>query len=200
MDGSPINKNAIIQFHRARLSHQGTAPLGWRDEHTQRVRFEALCEWGDIEGLHVLDLGCGKADLWDFFAERGGKVRYTGMDIVPEFVHEAHSRLRGEKQVRIVQASFWDTPIPLCDVAFLSGSLNYQSHMQDEPWNCLRRIWASARLGMAFNMLDARKQPSTSFIRSFDPDEVLRFCHTLDPQARLLHGYHPEDFSLLLKH
>ena len=190
--------NAIIQFHRSRLDRSGTQPLGWRDEHTQRVRFEALCEWGDIDGLHVLDLGCGKADLWDFFTERGLQASYTGMEIVPEFVQDAKGRFRGAPLVNIVQASFFEVPIPPCDVAFLSGSLNYQNGNPDEPWNCLRRIWSSVRLGLAFNMLNAHKQPSTSFLHSFDPDEVLQFCRSLDSRARLLRGYHPEDFTLLL--
>ena len=194
------DKNAIIQYHRFRLDREGTLPLGWRDEHTQSVRFEALCQWGDLQGLSVLDLGCGKADLLAYMEERGLSVRYTGIEMVPEFVREANMRFKGNAHARILLGSFMEIAIPPCDVAFLSGSLNYQNHAEGEPWNCLRRIWASARLGMAFNMLDEALEPSTAFLRSYDPEAALRFAQELDPQARLVKGYHPEDFTLLLKH
>ena len=193
-------KNSIIQYHRSRLDREGTLPLGWRDEHTQRVRFEALCEWGDLEDLSVLDLGCGKADLMVFFEERGISVRYTGVEMVPEFVQEANVRFKGYAQARILQGSFMEMPLPPCDVAFLSGSLNYQTPAADEPWASLRRIWEKVRLGMAFNMLDEALEPSTALLRSFNPEAALRFARELDPEARLLKGYHPEDFTLLLKH
>lgn len=67
MQQNESTTNAIMQYHRMRLVLPEVKTLGWRDAHTQESRFAAFCRWGDLNGLKVLDLGCGYGDLKYFF-------------------------------------------------------------------------------------------------------------------------------------
>ncbi len=51
----------IATYHRRRAGLAPLKELGWRTPESQRLRFDALCRWGDLSGLVVLDLGDRKS-------------------------------------------------------------------------------------------------------------------------------------------
>src|SRR5215212_725418 len=67
--------------------------LLWASRRTQEQRFEALAKLADPTGLTVLDLGCGRADLLDFFIARGTPPRkYIGIEGVRELASAAEDK------------------------------------------------------------------------------------------------------------
>lgn len=191
--------NAIVQYHRNRLGLPEVQVLGWRDEHTQTNRFDALCRWGDLNNCKILDLGCGYGDLKYFLDARFHTFEYIGVDLMPEFIFLARQRFTHIRNTQFMQMDFTTSAWPSVDIILASGSLNYQSNDPDHPYAIIRRMWAHARIGIAFNLLDQRQQESTGFLQSYDSAKILAFCRQFDPQAELVTQYHPEDFTILMR-
>ena len=62
-------------------------PKGRQDE-----RFRALTRGMSSADFSVLDYGCGLGALYGFLKKKYRKFRYTGVDIVPEFISENKKR------------------------------------------------------------------------------------------------------------
>src|SRR3954467_6311060 len=58
----------------ATFYRDGFGSLLWASPETQAVRFEAIQRLADLGGKSVLDVGCGRADLYDFLHARGVNV------------------------------------------------------------------------------------------------------------------------------
>lgn len=194
-----LDKARMITFHRRRLGQSPLKELGWRDAHSQHVRFSALCRWGDLSGKVVLDLGCGHGDLKPFLDTRFPGVKYLGLDLMPEFVQEAARRHGHLPDTHFLHADFLTATLPEVDVVLACGSLNYRTDNVLHPEAAIARMWEIARSGVAFNLLDESEfEPSLSLC-GYDPDQILSFCRNLDPDARILQDYSPEDFTILMR-
>jgi SAM-dependent methyltransferase len=190
---------AIVHYHRGRLALPGVQPLGWRTLQSQESRFAALCGWGKLDGLSLLDLGCGRGDLKAYLDRRYTGFSYLGVDILPEFVAQAQFLYGAKPNTHFMADDFMEASLPKVDVALASGSLNYACDDPDRPYAVIERMWERSRKGVAFNMLDARYHPSEGLLLSQEPQRILDFCRTFDARAELVTGYHPEDFTVLMR-
>ena len=74
----------------ALLYRDGFGSLLWASPETQSIRFEAIERLADLGGKSVLDVGCGRADLYDFLHARGIQVAdYIGIEAVPALAEAA---------------------------------------------------------------------------------------------------------------
>jgi SAM-dependent methyltransferase len=176
-----------------------------RDGVSQRRRFEILTEiLPKDESVEVLDAGCGLAHLHDFLRLSGREDRYVGVDIVPEFVEAARSRLAGDPDVEVLQLDVLREDPPSCDYAFVSGAFN--NRMSDNRGfmeEMLRRLWAVARRGIAFNAISTYVEYRDADLYYCDPREVFHFCRTeLGLRVALRHDYglgpqnYPYEFAI----
>src|SRR5215208_3309536 len=87
----PEEKHALIQLYEDRFAVMGydMRTIGWKGREDQLLRFEILCDVGDLSGKRVCDVGCGFGDLHDFLARRFSSTHYTGIDLVPSLVEKA---------------------------------------------------------------------------------------------------------------
>src|SRR5688572_14228264 len=108
-------KRATVDWYQRRLAEhgQGIEALSSGNEARRAIRFEVLTAVGITPGSTVLDVGCGFADYYAWLKERGCEVRYTGVDIVPEFIERARQshpgldlQLRDLQQDPIAPASY----------------------------------------------------------------------------------------------
>jgi len=198
-------KEAVLQYHHKRLNRPRVEALGWRSVETQEQRFEILCKWGNLSNTSVLDLGCGYGDLKNYLDTHFRDVLYFGVDMVPEFIAEAKKSYCQQSTAQFFLIDFLSaesllTSLPNVDVIMASGSMNYKCTNPEHPYTTIRRMWNAARQGIAFNLLDATKQKAEGPLQVYDPQVVLAFCQQLDPHAELVTGYHPEDFTVLMRH
>jgi len=194
-----LEKATVQSFHRQRLGDDALHALAYRSEDSQMRRFEALSRWGDFARLTVLDLGCGYGDLLPFLRSRFANITYLGVDFLREFVEAARGRHGEGPGAQFLQADFLTTGLPQVDVVVACGSLNYRTTNDLHPWQAIARMWAAARCGVAFNVLDARVFTAGDLLAGQDPDEVLAFCRKMDPTAELVTGYLPDDFTILMR-
>jgi SAM-dependent methyltransferase len=108
-----------------------------------------------MDGLHVLDVGCGNGDLLTYLRSHDVfPERYTGLD-APNLVGKV-ARFRGQEGVRFIAADFVKAPQALevgADVVVFSGSLNLLPSY--EFYKTVKAAWAATGRSLAFNFLDS---------------------------------------------
>jgi SAM-dependent methyltransferase len=194
------------RYYAEKLREHGATPRGvdWKDERTQRIRFERLVELvAGADELSLNDYGCGYGALLDSLAESGGSFTYTGYDVSAEMVEEARKRYAGEPHVRFTSDS---TELERADFTVASGVFNVKQDAPDDAWSAyvLETIAELARLsarGFAFNALTAHADPERRRADLFYADPAAMVDHCLRTYARdvvLRHDYELYEFTLLV--
>ncbi len=194
-------RRRILCAHRDSLRRYGYSPwaLYWSNREVQERRFQVLFEVGIQPGQSLLDVGCGFGDLAVWLERQGCPVDYTGLDLSPDLLAEGRRRHPG---LRLVEGDLFDLdPAPgSFDWVVLSGTLNRD--LGDDGAYARRlipRMWDACRLGIAFNLLDARHAPTASRwdMQSFHPGEMLALARRFAPRVELRDDYLDNDFTIL---
>ncbi len=193
-------RRRILCAHRDSLRRYGYSPwaLYWSNREVQERRFQVLFEAGIQPGQSLLDVGCGFGDLAAWLERQGCPVDYTGIDLSPDLLAEGRRRHPG---LRLLEGDLFDLdPAPRAfDWVVLSGTLNRD--LGDDGAYARRlilRMWDACRLGIAFNLLDARHEPTASRwdMQSFHPEEILTLVRRFAPRVELRDGYLDNDFTI----
>jgi len=180
----------------------------WQNRSSQALRFRKLMKvLGDDArqpGLTINDLGCGYGALFDHIRRKrflkGG--RYVGYDLSPELVAAARTRHRRDSRASFVCAA---EATEEADYSFASGTFGLMLNESYPAWeayvrDCLRRLAAKSRRGMAFNLLDRRGPDGRDTLYYAEPAEYLAFCRDeLGARATVLDTYTPYDFTILCR-
>ena len=77
-------KRSVVSHYEAQLQRHGATARGmdWKDEASQRLRFDVLRGVRDLEGKSLYEVGAGAGHLFGYLAELGVAVDYTGCDQV----------------------------------------------------------------------------------------------------------------------
>ncbi len=173
----------------------GAEAVQWADEASQRARFEVLSKV-DPTLASVLDVGCGLADFLLFLREKGLTTRYTGVDIVPEFVDLANRTLENDDQAEALLLDAGGDDLPNGhDFAILSGAFN---NAMPDNWGfmttTLRKMYDAADVGIAFNAMSTWVDFQDPKLWYVDPMEVFAFCkRDLGGHPVLRHDYSTRD-------
>lgn len=193
-----MEKATIQRFHRERLGRLPHQELAYQTEDGQRIRFEQLCKWGDFDGLSVMDMGCGYGDFRAYLETRFDRVTYLGVDLLDDFITGAERKYGHLPRTHFIQADFSQVTLPVVDVIVMSGSLNYRNSTSDYPWSLLTSLWKNARLGMAFNLLNANSFDESPLLTGYCPDEALQRCMQITPHCQRITDYLEHDFTMLM--
>lgn len=191
-----IERATIMHYHRHRIAEFGprAQALGWKAEHSQWERFEAILQAADFSHCSVLDVGCGRADLKAFLDEKFPGVRYTGIDQMPEFVADA-ARRYGDDGSHFLLGDFTQGELPRADYVVACGALGYRCTDEGFHLRMIRRLHAAARRALIFNVLDARRFPQHPLLVGRDCGEVLDLCRRLSPHVSVQQGYLDDDMT-----
>lgn len=171
--------------------------LGWRNEHDQLVRFDALAAIADFNGKTVLDAGCGYADLYIFLKERYPQmVHYYGIEQITELINEASLRYGRLPDVTLISRNFLYGDLPICDYVLASGSLNYGSSINGFIYKAIEELYKHCTIGLGFNLL--QYMPIDGTLVAYDPGDIFAFCKTLSPNAVLKTDYDEADFTIFI--
>jgi SAM-dependent methyltransferase len=173
----------------------GFGALLWASPRTQVVRFEAMAGLVQFAGKRVLDVGCGRADLYDFLAERGiPGASYAGVEGVSELAAAARAKGRN-----VVEADFVKRPEVMkvgADVIAISGALNT---VEDEAFYAtIARAFASAREVVVFNFLCSTLLAGASYLRWRRREVVIEFARRLGGEVRWADTYLAGDCTVAL--
>ncbi|MGZ0020530.1 class I SAM-dependent methyltransferase [Nitrosomonas sp. wSCUT-2] len=196
-----IEKATILHYHRHRIGQfqPGTVEaLGWRSKNSQQLRFQALMKVGNLNGAMILDIGCGYGDLKAFLDLHFSDFDYTGIDQMPEFIAEARKRYEGIERTTFYQTDFSTAVLPQVDYVIASGVLGYRCKDENFYTGMICKLYNSAGIALAFNMLDKSRFPHHDLLVGHDRDEILAFCRVLSPRVECFDDYLEDDFTVLM--
>lgn len=170
----------LYPYHEAReQGARGFDALLWASREGQRARFEAIARNCPLEGMRILDVGCGRADLLGYLLERGIlPAHYTGLDGIAASLRAARRKKYPRCEIRA--ADFVREPEKLevgADVVVFSGSLNTLS--RPRFYRTLRVAWAAAGQCLVFNFLNSWTWAGEDWLTWHRRSTVLAFCRSL---------------------
>lgn len=188
-----MSRRKIIDNYRERLRKYGPSAqaVQYADAESQFARFAVLAAI-DPDMASVLDVGSGLCDFLWFLRAKGSSARYLGVDIVPEFVELSQKALSEDPYADAILLDAELSVLPSgYDYAVLSGVFN---NSMDDNWAfmtaTLRRMWAAASRGIAFNAMSTYVDFRNPELWYVDPARVLDFCKTeLGGHPVLRHDY-----------
>lgn len=178
------------------FDHRG---LGFRTRSSQRKRFEALEEIGDLDGASLLDVGCGFGDFLVYLQARGVRCEYTGLDACEPMIERCRQRFLPAQGRFIVGDALVFEPDDGYDYVVASGLFGLETPgAQERIGPTLDKLFEWSRIGAAMNFLSARSPSPVEQRVYVDPCKALEAGFALTPAARLNHAYLPNDFTLYL--
>jgi SAM-dependent methyltransferase len=195
----------VVSFYDGLLADcSGSEILGFSSNRSQQVRFAALCDIGDLSGCSVLDVGCGRGDLFGYLGEQGVAVDYHGVDIHPGLIELATktwpaARFSVRDVLEGVGAGEAGAEV---DFVIASGVFGLAPNGDPEFIDAmLARMMTLARRGVSVNFLSAlTPNPMDPLSHYADPAETLERGLKLTRNVVLRHDYKPNDFALHLLH
>lgn len=197
MELDPLDLERLKTFYQSAYKEFGldARSLHWVSRYNQLRRFEILRAIGTLDGTSILDVGCGLGDLYEFLIEKGINIKYTGIDIMPEFIETA--------QVRFPDTTFRVGSIEdiheTFDYCLASGLLTFKVKNNEQFYfEMIQKMYGTARRGVGFNMLDKATHSDNEIFAAYSPSEVAAYCETFCPNVQVSIGYMPDDFTIYL--
>jgi SAM-dependent methyltransferase len=197
------DRQDYIARYEGRLKRFGYSPesLGWGRHGRQEVRFSVLADYALCNRtVSILDVGCGFADLYDFLRARGWGGIYTGLDIVPGLLQEAHRRhpLLDLHEADITEIG---DSLPQYDVVVASGVFNAELRAGDNRTHIsesLNAMWDRARHHVAVDFLSTIVDFQQEGAWHTDPCWALQLARRFSRRVLLRHDYMPYEFALFV--
>jgi SAM-dependent methyltransferase len=200
----------VAKHYTETLKKHGTVPLsvGWKDEVSQRLRFEKLVQVlnsrkGSKERVSCNDFGCGYGAMFHYLDHLEGVelVTYYGYDISEEMLGAANDLVPDPR------AEFICAPQATreADYSFVSGTFNVKMETSDELWgeyvkDTLIEMAKLSRAGLAFNALTTYVDWKEEHLYYADPFEYFDFCkRNISRYVSLLHDYPLFEWTILVK-
>jgi SAM-dependent methyltransferase len=194
-------RNRLAELHGERFRAMGYGPgaVGWGDRPSQQLRFEELCRQDDFSGASVCDIGCGFGDLSEMLHARSGGVRYTGVDLCPEFIGEARRRFPGDAfEVRDILGE----PFPersfdfvLCSGALSLKIADHEAHVRA----MLAAMYAMSRRAVIANFLSDRVDFRLDKDFHLSPVRAMELGLALSRFVSVSHDYPLFEFTLVIR-
>ena len=138
----------------------------------------------------ILDVGCGTGEMYKFFLNEKITVDYTGIDVVPGLVTAAKKRFPdGRFELRDIfdlDNAGKPSEIPgIFDYVFASGALSFKVADNLNYYRAMiEKMYALAKHGLAFNMLNAASHVDDETYAAYDPKQIADFCHDVVARDR----------------
>lgn len=202
-----MNKKYIKLARKVRGYQKGLQKYGpearalqWRSKEAAELRYEQLIADIDFEGKSVLDVGCGFGDIIPFISSKSRKFKYTGVDIVPEFIRVAKKRYSGNQF--LIRDYFGDPLEGVFDIIVSSGTLNV--NLQNALLyrkKAIKAMFEHANEIIGFNMAGGYPQPENKKINRVyfaDSLKILEYCLGLTNKLIFRHHYRKKDFTMVM--
>ncbi|GAB4477606.1 MAG: class I SAM-dependent methyltransferase [Thermoflexibacter sp.] len=195
-----IDKAKIIHFYQKTVQKHGIGSvqsLGWANENSQKLRFEALCKNLNLNDSSVLDVGCGYADLKLFLDDFYKNFQYIGIDISATFLKVANNIFLNNQNVILYQADIYEVDFPKVDYVMASGIFGVKIYERKKYFDLISKMFDVCKKAISFNML--LPSPSTENLMTFAIEEVRTYCSNLTSNIEIIENYLPNDFTIQLR-
>lgn len=153
-------KSAIIEHYINRVKDFNMPEyqiLDWESKEAQDLRFETLVEHFNMESSILLDVGCGLGNLAEYIDNKNIKLHYIGIDIMPEMIERAKSKIFKNINPQFMTLDFFSgSDIEKeFDYIYSSGIFNLNLGNNDKFLKeAIKLFLRAAKKGICFNLLD----------------------------------------------
>jgi trans-aconitate methyltransferase len=164
-------------------------------EERQKVKFEVLAQFVNIEEAEILDVGCGTGKFYSYLQENKMIKKYHGIDLSQKMIDTCQQTY---PNIHFSQKNILDVTEKY-DFLIANGIFYLiQNNPIYEMKKIINHMFELSKKGTAFNSLSswATAQESNEFYA--DPFKILEFCSTLTPKIVLRHDYLPHDFTIYM--
>lgn len=193
-------ENEIAKGYQKTLKEHkgGIKSLKWLNYDSAACRYIEITHDLDFAGKSILDVGCGFGDIIPYIRVKTGDFKYTGTDLMPEFVQEGQKRY--PEHTFVEQNYFEVLPEKHYDIIICSGALNSNNKDAIEyRKNNIKAMFDRTDYALAFNMAGNSKHiPDTNWIHYTDSKKILDYCFTLTNKIIFRQAYHEKDFTIIL--
>ena len=173
----------VATYYTGRYRTFGDSARGmdWKDEASQRLRFEVLTGQLDLHrNPSLIDVGCGNGELRAFLEECNIPVRYLGIDVCPEMVAACQRRF-GQEAARLASTADLAGGGWSADYVVASGTFNVKQAVDNAAWRryvdrSIQEMYAACRVGMAFNIMSARVDRRYDHLYYLEPADAPSFA------------------------
>ncbi len=185
----------------------GHKTLGWGSVDDQIVRFERMTRFFKLDGMTVMDIGCGFADFYKYLLDNDVQCNYIGVDINEKFI-ESNRKMYPEAEFLVANIMTNDVELPNADIIVANGVLNFKLSNGDNleyTQEFVEKLFNKCHKGVCVDFLSTfltESYPKESFVYYHNPVTLLEFAFDLTPNACILHDYRPipqKEFMLILE-
>lgn len=192
----------IIELYReAFRKHGNSAEAVLCPKGRQWLRFSALTSQIINKSFSILDYGCGLGQLKAYLDTRFSNYRYTGADLVPEFVEECRKNFPEGEFLEIASARDIKDQY---DHIVLSGVFNLlyfdieEEHLQ-HVHSVLEHLFQHTRISLSFDFMTDQVDFKAKGAFHINEPDLLRFVQsTLSKRYCVNHSYMPYEFSVIV--
>jgi SAM-dependent methyltransferase len=155
--------HTIIDHYEQCLAQHGDTHLGvdWPNAADADTRYRVMLELiraPHDEPVTLLDFGCGAAHLYEYLRRNSQTdIRYIGVDASASFI-DLSRRKFPSASFHCIDVLADETPLPEADYIVMNGVLTEKrgltfDEMREYMSLLLKRVFSSARVGLAFNVM-----------------------------------------------
>lgn len=197
-------ESASRSYYETALKQFGDSPKGvnWSSTESQEMRFDILCDVGNLSGQRLHDVGCGLAHMRDYLKTNGVACDYVGSDISEDMIAAAKTRLGETADLHVANIRAHQQDWMIGDYVINSGLFTVKGNATDEEWwsyvqTMIERMFQLCRRGIAFNLMTSYVDYRDDHLFYADPASVFSFCvKNLSRHVVIRHDYPLWEFTV----
>jgi cyclopropane fatty-acyl-phospholipid synthase-like methyltransferase len=196
-----LNYKEILNYYNQsyinNYSHNEPMFVGWDSEEAQYHRYRALVGIGIENGDSVLDLGCGIGGMYSYLMNSYENIKYTGLDINPNYIYIANMRYPG---IEFIAATIDEMGDNTYDYLVASGLFSVGFCIVDILAYIKKALTKTVK-GLSFNLLNSNNFTGNNILSGFNPDTIFNLVNDLFPSCKvtMVSGYLPDDFTIYVR-
>ncbi len=189
------SKSTTLNFYNKLLKKYGYSPksVGWGSKKgKQSLRFEILCQIGNLDNSSILDVGCGFGDLFGYLNTKKINVRYHGVDINSNLIKigktiypNANLKVFDIDNEKISKKFDW---------VFFSG-ISSKGCTYPYIKKMMKKMFDLSKKGIAMNFVGGIIDFKTPDLFYSDPGKIYSITKTLSNRVTIRHDYAPYEFT-----
>ena len=190
-------------YYRELIAQHGNRReiAGWGSQASQERRFAVFARHLPLQGARIVDVGCGRGDLFGYLKSTGQTPgAYVGLDLMEEALTFGRAN---HPDGQFLCGDLLDPEISLPDADYVLSSGIFNLDGPDHgQWiaDMAKVMFCAARRGAAFNMISRFAPEHKPDHYYADPAGILAMAQEITPFVTLVHDYAIHDMTVLLSH